>query len=301
MSLKRNMDGKKRRKNKGKHSTSTSGIAAPSEDSKQPGCDHDLHEGGGASRPSQPKAVALVAGRKGGSSKGAPGEKGRTHKTASAGDSLVGVVDNPQPSFVSKASTASPGGGGDGGEGKQSKKSRKRRRQEAALSLATTTTAEAREPSVVSVETLSGDGDGSSSSSSRKRSKKNKAQKKAHSRISGSESKRNTILDAGGKPQQSDTSSSSRGPSGSGGGGGSGGSGAGVGSGAKKGAGAAGSSGPKLSDLQKRMRQKLEGAQFRMINETLYTSESGASLAKFKQEPDLFDVVRRPSLFTFAM
>lgn len=48
---------------------------------------------------------------------------------------------------------------------------------------------------------------------------------------------------------------------------------------------------PRLSDLQKRMRQKLEGAQFRMINETLYTSESGASLAKFKGEPELFDVV----------
>ena len=42
------------------------------------------------------------------------------------------------------------------------------------------------------------------------------------------------------------------------------------------------------------MRQKLEGAQFRMINETLYTSESGASLAKFKEEPDLFDVVSLP-------
>lgn len=48
---------------------------------------------------------------------------------------------------------------------------------------------------------------------------------------------------------------------------------------------------PRLSDLQRRMRQKLEGAQFRMINETLYTSESGASLAKFKGEPELFDVV----------
>ncbi|CAN0261300.1 unnamed protein product [Hapterophycus canaliculatus] len=55
--------------------------------------------------------------------------------------------------------------------------------------------------------------------------------------------------------------------------------------------GAVGSGAPKLSELQKRMRQKLEGAQFRMINETLYTSESGASLAKFKREPELFDVV----------
>ncbi|CAM9939591.1 unnamed protein product [Ectocarpus fasciculatus] len=54
-----------------------------------------------------------------------------------------------------------------------------------------------------------------------------------------------------------------------------------------------GSGAPRLSELQKRMRQKLEGAQFRMINETLYTSESGASLAKFKQEPELFDVYHR--------
>lgn len=55
---------------------------------------------------------------------------------------------------------------------------------------------------------------------------------------------------------------------------------------------------PRLSDLQKRMRQKLEGAQFRMINETLYTSESGASLAKFKGEPGLFDVV---SIYTMIV
>ncbi|CBJ25481.1 conserved unknown protein [Ectocarpus siliculosus] len=54
-----------------------------------------------------------------------------------------------------------------------------------------------------------------------------------------------------------------------------------------------GSGAPRLSELQKRMRQKLEGAQFRMINETLYTSESGVSLAKFKQEPELFDVYHR--------
>lgn len=56
----------------------------------------------------------------------------------------------------------------------------------------------------------------------------------------------------------------------------------------------AGSAAPvRLSELQKRMRQKLEGAQFRMINEALYTCESGASLAKFREEPELFDVVRR--------
>lgn len=50
---------------------------------------------------------------------------------------------------------------------------------------------------------------------------------------------------------------------------------------------------PRLSDLQKKMRQKLEGAQFRMINERLYTSESGASLSEFTKEPELFHVVRR--------
>ena len=58
--------------------------------------------------------------------------------------------------------------------------------------------------------------------------------------------------------------------------------------------GTAGSAAPsRLSELQKRMRQKLEGAQFRMINEALYTCESGASLARFREEPELFDVVRR--------
>lgn len=288
------MDGKKRRKSKSKRSTSTSttGNTARSGDSKQSEGDHDLHKGENVSLPTPPKDVSLDAGRKKGSSKDASGEKGRIHKTASTDKSLVGV-DQPQPtgSAVSKAaSTGSPGGGGDSGEGKKSKKSRKRRRQEAALSLASTTGAEAKQPSAVSVETLPV---GVNSSSSKK-GKKSKAQKKAHNSSSGSDSKGNTVKDAGGKPQQSGASSASRESSGGGGGGG-GGSGAGAGSGARRGAGAAGAGGPKLSDLQKRMRQKLEGAQFRMINETLYTSESGASLAKFKEEPDLFDVVRLPS------
>lgn len=48
---------------------------------------------------------------------------------------------------------------------------------------------------------------------------------------------------------------------------------------------------PRLSQLQQRMRQKLEGALFRMINETLYTSKSKTALAKFTREPELFDVV----------
>lgn len=47
----------------------------------------------------------------------------------------------------------------------------------------------------------------------------------------------------------------------------------------------------RLSELQQRMRHKLEGAQFRMINETLYTSESKAAVAKFQANPELFDVV----------
>lgn len=52
-----------------------------------------------------------------------------------------------------------------------------------------------------------------------------------------------------------------------------------------------------LSELQQRMRHKLEGAQFRMINESLYTSESTDALKKFQREPELFDVVRGSSLF----
>lgn len=68
-----------------------------------------------------------------------------------------------------------------------------------------------------------------------------------------------------------------------------------VGNGAKGGAGARdvvrNAAAPRLSELQQRMRQKLEGAQFRMINETLYTSESKTALAKFQEEPELFDVV----------
>ncbi|CAM9402932.1 unnamed protein product [Discosporangium mesarthrocarpum] len=54
---------------------------------------------------------------------------------------------------------------------------------------------------------------------------------------------------------------------------------------------AQGSKGNKLSELQQRMRRKLEGGQFRMINERLYTSPSSESLEKFQQEPHLFDVV----------
>ncbi|CAM9445137.1 unnamed protein product, partial [Phaeothamnion confervicola] len=49
----------------------------------------------------------------------------------------------------------------------------------------------------------------------------------------------------------------------------------------------------KLSDLQLQMKRKLEGAQFRMINEHLYTSESGAAFRKFSEEPHLFDVYHR--------
>ena len=122
--MKRNLDGKKRRKGKKRvsNSTSTSRTTAPSEDSRQSGCDHDLHKGEDAYRPTQSKAVALEAERKEESSKDASGKKGRVHKTAATGKSLFGV---DQPSAVPEASTGSPGGGGDG---KKSKKSRKRRR-----------------------------------------------------------------------------------------------------------------------------------------------------------------------------
>lgn len=48
----------------------------------------------------------------------------------------------------------------------------------------------------------------------------------------------------------------------------------------------------KLSALQQKMRKKLQGAQFRWINEQLYTEESTDSFRKFQDDPALFDVVR---------
>jgi len=50
---------------------------------------------------------------------------------------------------------------------------------------------------------------------------------------------------------------------------------------------------PKLSALQQKMKAKLEGAKFRMINEKLYTSSSQASFQEFQDNPSLFEVYHR--------
>ncbi|KAF1983347.1 hypothetical protein K402DRAFT_396818 [Aulographum hederae CBS 113979] len=49
------------------------------------------------------------------------------------------------------------------------------------------------------------------------------------------------------------------------------------------------SNGPKLTPLQKSMRQKLASARFRHLNETLYSTPSGESLSLFADNPDMFD------------
>lgn len=54
-----------------------------------------------------------------------------------------------------------------------------------------------------------------------------------------------------------------------------------------------GGGGKGLSELQEKMRRKLEGAQFRMLNEELYTCPSGSSFAKFSSQPELFDIYHR--------
>mmetsp|Transcript_8447 Transcript_8447/g.11074 ORF Transcript_8447/g.11074 Transcript_8447/m.11074 type:complete len:375 (+) Transcript_8447:23-1147(+) len=46
----------------------------------------------------------------------------------------------------------------------------------------------------------------------------------------------------------------------------------------------------KLSTLQQKMRAKLDGARFRMINEELYTRPSTDSFSNFQNDPSLFDV-----------
>ncbi|KAI0564808.1 Ribosomal RNA processing protein [Gracilaria domingensis] len=46
----------------------------------------------------------------------------------------------------------------------------------------------------------------------------------------------------------------------------------------------------KLSALQQRMRKKLSSAQFRMLNESMYTHTGAASKAMMDANPDLFDV-----------
>ncbi|KAJ3185889.1 25S rRNA (adenine645-N1)-methyltransferase [Irineochytrium annulatum] len=46
---------------------------------------------------------------------------------------------------------------------------------------------------------------------------------------------------------------------------------------------------PKLTTLQEKMKKKLAGGKFRMINEKLYTTESGEAFDMFKKQPELFD------------
>jgi len=48
-----------------------------------------------------------------------------------------------------------------------------------------------------------------------------------------------------------------------------------------------------LSDLQSKMKQKLEGAQFRWINQKLYTSSGKDAQSLFQEQPDLFEVYHR--------
>eukprot|EP01084_Bolivina_argentea_P181683 313753_1 len=47
---------------------------------------------------------------------------------------------------------------------------------------------------------------------------------------------------------------------------------------------------PKLSKLQQKMSRSLSGAQFRSLNQELYTQPSATSFAKFVAEPKLFDI-----------
>jgi len=46
----------------------------------------------------------------------------------------------------------------------------------------------------------------------------------------------------------------------------------------------------KFSDLQEKMRQKLEGSRFRWLNEQLYTITGNKALELFDEDPNLFDV-----------
>jgi hypothetical protein len=45
-----------------------------------------------------------------------------------------------------------------------------------------------------------------------------------------------------------------------------------------------------LSQLQQKMQKKLQGSQFRWINEQLYTTESTKSFDLFQKQPELFDL-----------
>lgn len=48
-----------------------------------------------------------------------------------------------------------------------------------------------------------------------------------------------------------------------------------------------------LTSLQERMRAKLEGAKFRMINEELYTSSGSAAFSRYQADPALFEIYHR--------
>lgn len=55
----------------------------------------------------------------------------------------------------------------------------------------------------------------------------------------------------------------------------------------------------KLSSLQLKMQRKLSGAQFRLINEQLYTIKSGEALQLMQDKPSLFSVVSQSEIKQF--
>jgi ribosomal RNA-processing protein 8 len=55
-----------------------------------------------------------------------------------------------------------------------------------------------------------------------------------------------------------------------------------------------------MSDLQAKMKAKLDGGRFRFINEKLYTTGGQDSFKLFQQHPELFEVVRDPLSFSFC-
>ena len=186
-----------------------------------------------------------------------------------------------------KAAGSNDSSGGDGGLG--SKKSKKRRRKEAAQAAAAQAARHQPPPSPPGVTEADATAVAPphSGGGAKKTKKAKKAQNKAanSTAINDEKPSMGTAERGGSPPAASPPGNLARGS----GGGRSGGPKIAA---AAAAAGAGGPGAPRLSELQQRMRQKLEGAQFRMINETLYTSESKASLAKFKREPELFDVVR---------
>jgi len=49
----------------------------------------------------------------------------------------------------------------------------------------------------------------------------------------------------------------------------------------------------KLSTLQEKYQKKLEGARFRMINESLYTQKGEEAFAEFQLDPLKFDIYHK--------